>query len=86
MLTLNQLRTNLTEQQRAVLTATWRYYLDKDKWIFRRALHVGCGGKATVRDATACPILGVGSSAGAALVAADRHVRLAERSSTRNGP
>ena len=51
MSTLNQLRTNLTEQHRALLTATWRYYPDKDKWIPRRALHVGSGGKATVRGA-----------------------------------
>lgn len=51
MSTLNQLRTNLTELQQTVLTAMWRYYLEKDKWIPRRALHIGCGGKAPVRAA-----------------------------------
>lgn len=56
MKTVDELRHACTEQQRDVLTAIWRYYLDKAKWPPRRVVHAQCGGKAIVRSA--CQRLG----------------------------
>src|SRR5437870_935225 len=51
MPTLDKLRTGLTKEQRAVVTAAWLNYVEKGKWVPRRVLHVRCGGKPAVRSA-----------------------------------
>jgi uncharacterized protein (TIGR02391 family) len=51
MPTLDGLRTQLTEEQRGVLSAIWRHYAERRSWPTQRLVHVQCGGKAAVREA-----------------------------------
>ena len=46
---LDDLRRRLTDEQRAILSAIWEHYRDRDRWILRRALHQRFG-KQLVRS------------------------------------
>src|SRR2546425_7590456 len=51
MLALSEMRLGLTKEQRDVLAAIWRIYIEKGKWVPRRVLHVRYGGEPAVRSA-----------------------------------
>ena len=46
---LERLRGELTDEQRKILTAIWRYFRKHNQWIPVRLLHQTCGGKPKVR-------------------------------------
>src|SRR5437870_8659198 len=48
---LEELRTRINAQQREILRTIWTYLLANGRWIPIRALHIQCGGKATVQEA-----------------------------------
>src|SRR5574341_196802 len=51
MITLDELRESLTDQQREFLSRIWAYYQENRKWIRTSLLHSLCGGKDVVRPA-----------------------------------
>ena len=48
---LEEVRKRISEQQREILRTIWTYFLANGRWIPIRALHIRCGGKATVQEA-----------------------------------
>src|SRR5436853_7414764 len=48
---LEELRTRINAQQREILRTIWHTFLANGRWIPIRALHIRCGGKATVQEA-----------------------------------
>src|SRR6266498_3081850 len=50
-LLFENLRAQMTDIQRAALTACWRYYCENGQWIAIRRLHSEHGGKPLVRPA-----------------------------------
>src|SRR6266545_3249208 len=47
-MTFAQLKVNLSDEQRQILSAIWQHYLDKNKWILTRVLHLKFGKTATL--------------------------------------
>src|SRR5437660_1350245 len=48
---LEEVRKRINEQQREILRTIWHTFLANGRWIPIRALHIRCGGKATVQEA-----------------------------------